>query len=161
VARVLRPHGVRGEMVCEIITDFPERFAPGITVFVGHPPIQTEIVQARCDVRTVTLALKSVASRDEVDRLRGSWVLVREADAHSLPEGQFYWHQLIGLRVQTDTGDELGVLRDIVETGSNDVYIVKRDDRETLLPAIPEVILNVDLDNGVLTVHLLPGLAEL
>jgi 16S rRNA processing protein RimM len=148
-------------MVCEIITDFPERFVPGASVFVGDPPSQTEIVRARCDARTVTLALKSVDSRDDVDRLRGSWVLVRESDAHPLPEGRYYWHQLIGLRVQSDTGAALGVLRDIIETGSNDVYVVTRGDAEMLIPAIPEVLVNVDLADGILTVHLLPGLEDL
>jgi 16S rRNA processing protein RimM len=148
-------------MVCEIITDFPERFAPGARVFVDHPPTETEIVRARYDTRTVTLALRSIGSRDEVERLRDSWVLVHESDAHPLPEGQYYWHQLIGLHVRSDSGDEIGVLQDILETGSNDVYVVKRGDRETLLPATPEVILDVDTARGVMTVHLLPGLDEL
>jgi 16S rRNA processing protein RimM len=148
-------------MVCDIITDFPERFAPGVRVFIDSPPSQTEIVRVRCDARTVTLAVKSVVSREHVERLRDSWVLVRETDAHPLPEGQYYWHQLIGLRVRTDSGDELGVLSDILDTGSNDVYIVKNDNREILVPAIPEVLLDVDLAGGVMTVHLLPGLDEL
>jgi 16S rRNA processing protein RimM len=148
-------------MVCDIITDFPERFAPGVRVFVDDPPAATEIVRARCDARTVTLALTSVRSRDEVERLRDSWVLVQESDAHPLPEGQYYWHQLIGLRVQLDSGDQLGRIHDILETGSNDVYVVRRDDREMLLPAIPEVIQDVDLEAGVMTVHLLPGLDKL
>jgi 16S rRNA processing protein RimM len=148
-------------MVCEIITDFPERFTSGVSVYVDDPPRETTIQSARCDARTVTLKLRHVSSRDEVDRLRGSWVLVRESDAHPLPEGRYYWHQLIGLRVISDTGDELGVLADILETGSNDVYIVKNADRELLLPAIPEVILNVDVVESTLTVHLLPGLENL
>jgi 16S rRNA processing protein RimM len=158
---VLRPHGVRGEMICDLITDFPERFKVGITVFIGDPPSATSVVSARCDARTVTLLLEHVRSRDEVDHLRGSWVLVRESDAHPLPEGRYYWHQLIGLNVQSDAGDALGVLMDILETGSNDVYVVKQGDRERLLPAIPEVILNVDLVARTITVHLLPGLEDL
>jgi 16S rRNA processing protein RimM len=148
-------------MVCEIITDFPERFASGVEVFVDDPPRVTTILSARCDARTVTLKLEHIASRDEVERLRGSWVLVRESEAYPLPDGRYYWHQLIGLRVVTDTGDELGVLVDILETGSNHVYVVKHDGRELLLPAIPDVIVNVDLDEGTLTVHLLPGLESL
>jgi 16S rRNA processing protein RimM len=158
---VLRPHGVRGEMVCELITDFPERFKPGITVFIGDPSSPTSVLSARCDARTVTLALEHVRSRAEVDRHRGSWILVKESDAHPLPEGRYYWHQLIGLNVQSDAGDALGVLTDILETGSNDVYVVKQGDRERLLPAIPDVILNVDLTGGTMTVHLLPGLEDL
>jgi 16S rRNA processing protein RimM len=148
-------------MVCEIITDFPERFASGVEVYFGDPPRQTTILNARCDARTVTLKLEHVASRDDVDRLRGSWVLVRESDAYPLPAGRYYWHQLIGLRLVSDTGAELGVLVDILETGSNHVYVVKQDGRELLLPAIPEVILNVDLGEGIVTVHLLSGLDSL
>jgi 16S rRNA processing protein RimM len=148
-------------MVCDIITDFPERFVPGVRVFIGDPPLATEIIRARRDARTVTLALKSVGSRDEVEHLRDSWVLVQESDAHPLPEGQYYWHQLIGLRVKLENGDELGLLQDILETGSNHVYVVKSHNREMLLPAIPEVIVDVDVHQGVMTVHMLPGLDEI
>ncbi|MFN0072729.1 MAG: ribosome maturation factor RimM [Chloroflexota bacterium] len=158
MARVLRAHGVRGGMVCEIITDFPERFAPGVRVYIGSPPCATEIQAARCDARTVTLNLAAVCSRDEVDPLRGSWILVQESDAHPLPDGQYYWYQLIGLQVQTDAGEALGELVDVLETGSNNVYVIKRADRELLLPAIPDVILEIDLPGGMMTVHLLPGL---
>jgi 16S rRNA processing protein RimM len=148
-------------MVCEIISDFPERFATVVRVFVDDPPTETEIVRARCQARTVTLALKPVHTRDEVERFRDSWVLVRESDAHPLPDGQYYWYQLIGMRVCTDSGDDIGILEDILETGSNDVYVVKGVERETLLPAIPDVILDVDPNARVMTVHLLPGLDEL
>lgn len=143
------------------MTDFPERFKPGIRVYTGSPPQPTEIRSVHLEPRAVTLGLGSVTTREAAERLRGSWILVHESDAHPLPEGQYYWYQLIGLRVVSDEGELLGELADIIETGSNDVYVVRGESRERLLPAIPDVVLQVDLEQGMMTVHLIPGLDEL
>ena len=77
-----------------------------------------------------------------------------------LPPDSFFWHQIIGLTVRTVDGQELGKIAEIMETGSNDVYVVKSDERELLLPAIKDVVREIDLTSGVMTVELLEGLVE-
>ncbi len=98
---------------------------------------------------------------EKVGHLRNTWVYVTSADLPRLPGGGVYRHQIIGMRVVTDTGEELGQLEDIFDTGANKVYVVKTPDKkEILLPAIPDVILDVDLSAGEIRVHLIDGLIE-
>ena len=100
-------------------------------------------------------------SPETAGQLRNTWVYVTAADRPPLPEGKVYQHQILGLRVVTDDGRELGTLADIFETGANNIYVVKTaEGKEILLPAIPDVILGIDLPNGEIKVHLLEGLIE-
>jgi 16S rRNA processing protein RimM len=97
-------------------------------------------------------------ARDAAEALRGRDVEVAASDALRLPRGQFYWHQVIGLRVESSTGEALGTVADILETGANDVYIVRGPRGEILLPAIKEVIKRIDPQAGRMLVELVPGL---
>ena len=102
-----------------------------------------------------------MASRTPEDAglYRNTWVYVPTADRPELPEGEYYHHQLLGLNVVTTEDRELGILADIIETGANDVYVVRdADGNEVLLPAIPPVILDVNLADRQMRVHLLDGL---
>jgi 16S rRNA processing protein RimM len=96
-----------------------------------------------------------------VGRLRNQTLYIAEANAMELPEGEFYFHELLGLSVVDDAGKSLGKVSEIMETGANDVYVVTNEvGHEILLPAIAEVILDIDLDTKIMRVHLLPGLVE-
>ena len=158
VARIAGAHGVRGEVSCELITDFPERFRRTERVFAGseHRPMVVE--RARIVKDGVLLKLAGVDTRTDAERLRGIILFVPEHEAVPLPDGSYYWHQILGLRVRTVGGEDLGTVADILPTGSNDVYVVRGEGREVLLPAIRDVVQQVDLENGVLTVELIEGL---
>jgi 16S rRNA processing protein RimM len=158
VARVAGAHGIRGEVRCEVITDFPERLKRTQRLYRGEGHVSVDLERARLDKRGAILKLAGVESRDDAEALRGQMLYVAEADAVSLPGDSYFWHQIIGLRVRSDSGDELGQVSEIMQTGSNDVYIVKDDGREILLPAIKDVVQDIDLGAGVMTVHLLEGL---
>jgi 16S rRNA processing protein RimM len=98
---------------------------------------------------------------ESVGELRNQWVYVTTEDRPALPEGEFYYHQLLGLEIVSDEGRNLGRITGILETGANDVYIVRSTNgHELLLPAIKPVILDIDLQLGKIIVHLLPGLLE-
>jgi 16S rRNA processing protein RimM len=154
-----RPHGVRGEMLMDVHTDFPERLKTGVRVFVGPGYQPMEIASQRPHAAGMLVRMQGVNSPEEAGRFRNRWVYVLAADRPPLPEGEYYHHQLIGLTVHTDQNQVLGILTDIIETGANDVYIVRDSaGREVLLPAIPEVILDVDPTSGRMRVHLLDGL---
>ena len=157
-----RPHGVRGEILLDVQTRFPDQFQPGIQLYLGKEYISLSMATCRKHAKGLLIAFEGITDRDEIARFRNHYVYVLESDWPSLPEGEYYDHQIIGLQVVVDeTGETLGELKDIIETGANDVYVViSESGREILLPAIPEVILDVDLDHRQMRVYLLPGLID-
>jgi 16S rRNA processing protein RimM len=159
VGQLRRPHGVRGELLMEVFTDFPERLIPGVRVYVSpdHQPLHLNSV--RHHAKGLLVSFKEYDTPEQVGELRNRLLMVSAEDRPSLPEGEFYHHQIIGLKVFSDTGDYLGIVSEILETGSNDVFVVKNESGEgLLLPATDEVILAIDLELGKISVHLLPGL---
>jgi 16S rRNA processing protein RimM len=159
VGFVRRPHGVKGEMLMDVHTDFPERIKTGMTVFVGEQYQPMVIASLRTHAKGLLIRFRGVKNPEEAGLYRNTWVYVPTAGRPELPEGEYYHHQLIGLDVVTDEGNELGVLVDIIETGANDVYLVRdADGKEVLLPVIPSVILDISLADRLIRVHLLDGL---
>jgi len=159
VAQVLAPHGIRGELKCRIVTDFPrQRFKPRNTVLVGG---QAHTVQAaRVQGQTVLLKREDIPDRTAAEPFRGKDVLIKAEDAVRLPKGQFFWHQVIGLSVEDiTTHRSLGQVSDILETGANDVYVVKTlSGQEILIPAIKDVVKDIDPSLGRILIEPLPGM---
>ncbi len=161
VGKLRRPHGVRGEILLEVLTDFPERFQVGAVVYVGPRRVPLTIRSVRPHREMLLVAFEGYPDRDTVGVLRNQLVVVPATEAPPLPEDEIYYHQLLGLQVVTDEGHALGRLVEILETGANEVYIVETaEGKEILLPAIDEVVLGIDLEQGVMTVHLLEGLVD-
>jgi 16S rRNA processing protein RimM len=143
----------------DVLTDFPERIKPGITFYIGerHEPLRLK--SCRWKKPEMLVSFEGYEDRERAGQLRNKLVFVRSDDRPPLPKGEYYHHELVGLRVVGETGDDLGVVTNILQTGANDVYIVKtQDGPELLLPAIESVILDIDIGQGVMRVHLLPGL---
>ena len=154
-----RPHGVKGEILMDVHTDFPERLKTGKTVFVGDSYEPMVMASLRPHASGLLVRFRGIKTPEGAGQYRNSWVYVPTGDRPALPEGEYYHHQLIGLTVVTDEDRELGMLVDVLETGANDVYLVRdADGKETLLPAIPEVVLEVRLADRQMRVHLLEGL---
>lgn len=168
VARILAPHGVRGEVRAEILTDYPERFAGLRRAYLGPETGPREAGAAPVDLEGhrfhkgfVLLKFRGYDSIGAAEDLRGRLVQVPETETAPLPKGHFYYWQLIGLRVRSTDGRELGVLSDILRTGANDVYVVRDGSgREYLLPATHEVVAGIDLEAGTVTVRPLAGLLD-
>lgn len=159
VGKLRRPHGVKGETLVSVLTDFPERLQPGTQLFLGEKHEPVTIRSRREHNKGLLLAFEEFASREALANVRNAMLYVRSADRPDLEEGEYYHHQLIGLPVVAEDGTQLGRLAEILETGANDVYVVRSEaGRETLLPAIHDVILRVDLKAQRMTVRLLPGL---
>lgn len=156
IARIVSPQGNRGEVKAEVVTDFPERFASTSAVYLGEEHGRYEVEGYRVLDRIVVLKLRGVENIDLAEQLRGMLVEVPEEESVDLPSGHYFWHQIIGLRVVTLEGEELGTVDDILETGSNDVYVVHAGREELLIPAIKDVVRSIDLEGGVMTVQLLP-----
>lgn len=152
--RLRRSHGLGGEMLMDILTDFPERLQAGRTVYVGesHEPI--EIAGVRGHNREMIIHLVGVSTPEETAPYRNAILYVKVSDLPKLPEGEYYHHQLLGLAVVDEKANPLGTLFDILTTGANDVYVVKTaEGKEVLLPAVDDVILEVDLERRVMRVR--------
>jgi 16S rRNA processing protein RimM len=154
-----RPHGVSGEIIMDVHTDFPERIKSGKKVLIGEKRQPLTLDTVRPHANGLLVSLRGVDTPEEAGKFRNQWVYVKASEVPPLPEGKHYKYELVGLDVIDDNGNALGKLTEILETGANDVYIVRDDSgKEILLPAIPPVILNIDMEQRVMKVHLLEGL---
>ncbi len=159
IGRITKPHGVRGEVRVVPMTDQPERFGWLEQVYVGEKsPKLMEVEYARLHKKMVLLKLVDVNGRHMAEPLRGQLLQVLEDDAIPLEEGEYYLYQLRGLNVVTDDGNDLGKLVHVMETGANNVFVVKGKSGEVLLPDIPEIVQEIDFENGRMTVKLMDGL---
>ncbi|HEY8489769.1 MAG TPA: ribosome maturation factor RimM [Dehalococcoidia bacterium] len=157
VGRVVRPWGVTGDLKVQPLTDFPEeRFAPGAEVWLRGRRYAVD--GARLHRGYVYLRLTGVHSANDAEALRDALVEVPEAALRPLPPGEYYRFQILGLAVYSTEGEYLGQVRDVLTTGSNDVYVVRDDGPELLVPAIDDVVKDVDLAAGRMTVELLEGM---
>jgi 16S rRNA processing protein RimM len=154
-----RPHGVKGEVLMAVMTDFPERLKPGITLYLGSDHQPVTIANVRHHNKGLIVAFEEFQSRTDLDHLRNQELFVRVDDRPALPDGQYYLHQLIGLQAVTEDGQNLGIIAEWIETGANGVFVVKPEDGgEILIPDIDEVIVGIDLKNGQINIRLIEGL---
>lgn len=159
VGRLLKPHGLKGELVMKIFTDFPERLVQGVIVFVGEQHTPHTIRGARSHKDSLLLQFEGIYDRTAAEHLKKQWVRVRKDDRPELPPGEYYHHELIGLTVVSEEGQTLGVVREIITTGANDVLIVKHaEEKEHLIPTTIEVLVNVDHQVGKIIIKIIPGL---
>lgn len=149
--------GIRGHIKVRPQTDLPERFDMGSTLYLNG--VAVKVSSSRKNKGGYVILLDSVSDRNVAETLRGSWLTVPETDLEPLPDGAFYHFQLVDMDVYTDEDEHLGQIAEIIETPGNDVYIVRKtNERDLLLPAIKDVILDVDTESSRMTVHILPGL---
>lgn len=154
-----RPHGLRGEIIMDLHTDFPERLKRGRKMFVSEEYKPVTIQSVREHQNGVLIKFNGVDTPEDAGQFRNQWVYVKAKDVPRLPEGHIYQHELFGFKVVDENDNPLGDLVEIIETGANNVYVVKDESgRELLLPNIPSVILDLDTGRRLMRVHLLEGL---
>ena len=159
VGRINSPWGVRGHVKVTPFTDNPERLAVGSRVYVDGT------LRAIRDVKSPRgfpcVLFEGVTGTEGAERLRDALIEIDEADLPALPEGEYYVHDLVGLHVITSDGTEFGEIAEVLETGSNDVYVVRRPgEKDLLVPAIDGVLLEVNIDAGTATIEVVPGLLD-
>ncbi|MCY9517738.1 ribosome maturation factor RimM [Paenibacillus apiarius] len=164
VGKVVNTHGIRGEVKVFPQTDFPDvRFAQGSELLLQHPETQSTlsvtVERSRLHKNMYIVKLKQFDNINDVEKYKGWMLKVSEAQLVELPEDEYYYHEIIGCRVVTDKGEELGVIDEILAPGANDVWVVKPlKGKPILIPVIDDVLLNVDVEGKVVTVHLMEGL---
>ena len=159
IGRILTPLGVKGKLKVKIETDFPQRFTHGAKVYIDRQPVTLD--SARWHSGKLVIKLDTIDSREDAQKLQGKTMEIRRSQVHSLPEGQYYYFQLIGLEVRTTQGECLGNITEILTTESNDNYVVRGTKGEILIPAIEDVVKSVDLDKGCLVIEPIAGLLSL
>jgi 16S rRNA processing protein RimM len=162
VGRIVKTQGMRGEVRVHLSSgESTGSFSEGKVIYVEDEeglkkPLTVKSSRGRG--RGVILCLREVKGIEAAEKLIGSSIYVKKADLDPLPPDEFYWYQLQGLRVQGEDGTDLGDLEEMLPTGSNDVFVVRKNGREILLPATNEVVLRVDLKEGIMVVRPLEGL---
>jgi 16S rRNA processing protein RimM len=165
VGRVLRPHGVRGELVVEVLSDAPERFVPGAALAAGDPdaggPLRPlEVSAARVHQGRLLLRFAGVQDRDAAEPLRGQLLSIPLEAARELGEDEFWRHQLVGLAVVDQDGKDRGVVDDVLPGAAHDLLQVRRPDGvRVLVPAVAALV-TVELDAGRVVVQAIPGLLD-
>ena len=158
--RIVTTHGVRGEVKIEPWSDSPETLVKLKTLYLADGTAMA-VERCRAAGAMVICKFKGYDDMDQANRLRGKVVFLDRSDIKLAP-GQYFICDLVGLKVvDADTAEEYGTLCEVSPTGANDVYHIRRPDgRETLIPAIPLVVISTDIENGVMTIRPLEGLMD-
>ena len=164
VVIITSTHGVRGEVKVYPTTDDPRRFRrlKEVVLDTGKEKMNLEIEGVKFFKQFVILKFKGLDNINDIEKYRQKSLYVTRKNAVRLQRDEYFIADLIGLKVQDEDGKELGTVKDVIETGANDVYEVEMaDGKSLLLPAIKQCILNVDVENGTMQVHVLEGLLDL
>ncbi|MCR5527432.1 MAG: ribosome maturation factor RimM [Lachnospiraceae bacterium] len=159
--KITSTHGIRGEVKVYPYLDDPDRFSGFTKVIIStkRGNFEEEIEKVRFFKNMVIVKFKGIDDINDVTKYRNADIRVLREEAADLQDGQYFDIDLIGLHAVDEEGKVLGELEDIMHTGANDVYIIKSDEgKEILVPAIKQCILDVDLANGIIKIHLLEGL---
>ena len=159
IGQILAPWGIEGQLKVEVITDFPQRLSPHSPVYVDRQPIT--IASTSWHKGQAIIKLEGVDSVDDAQVLRGKALQIHQSQLETLPEGQYYQFQLIGLEVWTGEGKLLGKITKILSAPSNDNYVVGGEKGEILIPAIEDVVKSIDLKRGRITIEAIEGLLDL
>lgn len=163
VGAITSTHGIKGEVKIFPTTDDPNRFKKlkNVILDTDKELIELEISGVKFFKQFVILKFKGINDINDIEKYKGKKLLVTRENAVELDEGEYFIADLIGLKVITDDGNELGELTDVLQTGANDVYEVEMNNgKEVLIPAIKDCILDVNLNEGIMKVHLLKGLID-
>ncbi len=157
VGQIVATHALSGSVRVRVLSDVPHRFDVGQTLNVGQGRYRIESTQP---IRSgqLLMVLQGLHTQRDAQTLVGQYITVPDTEVPPLPEGEYFHYQLMGLKVVTEDNEDLGTIRDILETGSNDVYVVTGAGGEVLIPGLNEVVKGIRLDDKIMVVDLPEGL---
>jgi 16S rRNA processing protein RimM len=164
VGKIVNTHGVRGEVRVISRTDFPdERYAIGNTLYVwkegNKNAIEVKVASHRTHKSFDLLTFEGYENVNDVEQFKGSLLKVPEAQLGELQEGEYYYHEIIDCTVVSEEGATIGTIKEVLSPGANDVWVIKRPDgKEVLIPYIEQVVLSVDVEQKLVTIHVMEGL---
>ena len=164
IGKIVGAHGVRGTIRIQPIAESLEIFKPGTALLVISP----EDRKTSCKINWIKphshgalLTFREITNRDQAKALTGSELYIESGRFPKLEDGAYYWFELIGLNVYTSEDRSIGRLESIIETGANDVYVVKKNNKEILIPALKSVVRSIDINRKIMCVELPDGLEEI
>lgn len=158
VGRITRAHGLTGEVAVLVLSEVPGRFADGATVWLEDGRSLT-VDTSRPHKDRLLVLFREIADRTQAEAIQGAFLVVPESLSPPLPEGSWWDHQLVGCAVETEGGRPLGELTEVIHTAANDVWVATdAEGRETLVPALRDVLLEVDVAAKRIVVREVPGL---
>lgn len=161
VGKIINTHGLRGEVKVIPWTDTPDVFEDLETLYLKNNDVFT-ISSVKYQKNNLIVKFKELGDINEAEKLKNQVLYAERSALGELPEGVYYIADLIGLSVRKETGEEVGKIKDVLQTGANDIYVVAREGaKDLLVPVIPNVVLSVDIDGGEVTVSLPDGLEDL
>jgi 16S rRNA processing protein RimM len=163
IGRIIRPHGVTGLLRIVSYAQAMETFLKAGYIFLHQPETELDkrkVVSIASYGSAYLLRLSGVDSIEQAAAFRGAEILIRK-DSLKKNQDEFFWYELLGLHVYLTTGEYLGVLKEIFSTGSNDVYVVKNREKEVLIPAIHQVVKNIDIPRKKMSILPLKGLLDI
>lgn len=162
IGEVTKPHGLRGQVKVHSYASSKESFFPGRHIYLGRGEEIKEWVISETKVlgNSVLLMLQGLENREQSEQLVGYSVYLDEKELKALPEGEYYWYQLIGSRVYNDQDRFLGIMEGIISTAAHDIWVVRDGEKELLLPAVEDFILAVNKSSGEIRVRDIYGLSE-
>ena len=164
VGVITSTHGIKGEVKVFPTTDDPTRYSylKDVILDTGKEKIDLKVSGVKYFKQYVIVKFKGINDINDIEKYKGSTLWVTRDNAVPLEENEYFIADLIGLKVVTDEGEEFGELTDVMQTGANDVYVVEtyKDKQEVLLPVIDECVFDVDLEKGIVTVHIMEGLLD-
>ncbi|MBW1976050.1 MAG: 16S rRNA processing protein RimM [Deltaproteobacteria bacterium] len=160
VGKIVRAHGIKGSVKVLPYGESLEYARKGDVIYEGSQFLAYTIRSVQRHKRCWIITFEEIRDRSSAEELVGSELYIPEDSLPETDEDEYYYYQLIGLRVETTQGKFLGILRNIIETGANDVYVVIKDKHEILIPAINDVIKSVDLELGIMIVDPPEGLVD-
>lgn len=165
VGKIVNTQGLKGEVRVISRTDFPdERYKKGNTLLLeqeGKPLIELVVASHRKHKNFDILSFKDHPSINDVEKYRDGMLQITSDQMHALPENEFYLHEIIGLKVIDEEGEEIGKIKEVLSPGANDVWVIQRvQQKDLLIPYIEEVVKKVDIAEGVVTIHIMEGLLD-
>ena len=162
VGTIASTHGIKGEVKVFPTTDDPKRFddLKQVILDTGKEKLELEVERVRYFKKMVIVKFKGFDNINDIEMYKGCDLLVTRENAVPLEEGEYYLADIMDASVYTEDGEMFGVLKDILETGANLVYVVEHEGEEVLLPVIPSCVKSVDVEEKKVVVHLLPGLLD-
>jgi 16S rRNA processing protein RimM len=159
VGKLRHPHGIHGEMLMEVYTDFPDRLQPDTILYLGPEVGQLKLIKCRPHREGLLLTFQGYTTPEEVGQFRNQILYVKAEDRPPLADGEYYQHQLLNLNVITDAGASVGVVTEILETGASDVLVIRpATGPDVLIPMADTFIQNIDLTKHEIIVHIIPGM---
>jgi 16S rRNA processing protein RimM len=164
VGKVIKPHGFKGLIRVWSYARTGESFLHSGTVFLkrdSQDPIEYRVLDVKPHKNIFLMRIEGLDNFEKADSFKGADILVDKDHLRRNSDDEYYWFELIDLRVYLDTGKYLGMIKEIIPTGSNDVYVVKLNDSEFLIPALQDVVKKIDLDKGEMIISAMDGLLDL